>query len=155
MAIVATKTKSKKRVPAKKTGSRKPAPKSPSASRQAVGSILSAHQADIWGVGAILAGLLTAASVWAGAVGVIGEGLDDSLAIGVGLLRLIIPVGLVGLGVGLIRGGDVEENEAERLARAAVGGVLIVVALSGLLHVSRGRPGIDRSEEHTSELQSH
>jgi DNA segregation ATPase FtsK/SpoIIIE, S-DNA-T family len=144
VAIVATKTNSKKRAPAKKTGSRRPAAKkAPSASRRAVGSVLSAHQADIWGVGAILAGLLTAASVWFGAVGVIGEGLDDGLALGLGLLRAVVPIGLVGLGVGLIRGGDVEENEAERLARAAVGGVLIVVALTGLLHVVRGRPGID------------
>ncbi len=143
-AIVATKTKSKRRAPAKKTGSRRTAAKKgPSASRQAVGSVLSAHQADIWGVGAVLLGLLTAVSVWFGAAGVIGEGLDDGLALGLGLLRVVVPIGLVALGIGLIRGGDVEENEAERLARAAVGGALIVISLTGLLHVVRGRPGID------------
>ena len=54
VAIVATKTTSKKRAPAKKSGAKRPA-KGRSASRQAVGSVLSGHQADLWGVGAILA----------------------------------------------------------------------------------------------------
>ncbi|MEM7140965.1 MAG: DNA translocase FtsK 4TM domain-containing protein [Actinomycetota bacterium] len=138
---MATKTssKSKKRAPAKKS-----AAKSSSASRKAVGSVLSGHQADLWGVGAILLGLLTAASVWVGAAGVIGDGLDDALALALGLLRTVVPVGLVLLGVALIRDNDEsEDSEAERVARVAVGGVLILVALSGLLHVLRGRPGID------------
>lgn len=143
VAIVATKAKSKKRAPAKKAAARKTSTKKPSASRQAVGSVLSGHQADIWGVGAILLGLLAAASVWVGAAGVVGEALDDLLALGVGLLRVVIPIGLVGLGVALIKGDDVDDSEAERMARVAVGGVLIVVASSGLLHVLRGRPGID------------
>ncbi|MEZ5245101.1 MAG: DNA translocase FtsK 4TM domain-containing protein [Acidimicrobiales bacterium] len=139
---MATKTNSKKRAPARKPAAKRPA-KGPSASRQAVGSVLSGHQADLWGVGAILLGLLAAASVWIGAAGVVGEGFDDALALGLGLLRVIIPIGLVGLGVALIRGDDVDDSEAERLARVAVGGALIVVALAGLLHVLRGRPGID------------
>jgi S-DNA-T family DNA segregation ATPase FtsK/SpoIIIE len=132
-AIVATKAKSKKRAPAKGT----------SASRQAVNSVLSGHQADLWGVGAILLGLLAAASVWAGAAGVIGDGFDDLLALGLGLLRVVIPVGFVALGVFLIRGNDVETSEAERMARVALGGGLILVSFAGLLHVLRGRPGID------------
>ncbi|MDG2029015.1 MAG: DNA translocase FtsK 4TM domain-containing protein [Acidimicrobiales bacterium] len=140
---MATKTSSKKRAPAKKTRAKRQS-KAPSASRQAVGSVLSGHQADIWGVGAILLGLLTAASVWIGAAGVIGDGLDDVLALGLGLLRVVVPVGLILLGVVLVRGTDEEgDTEAERLARVAVGGVLIAIALAGLLHVLRGRPGID------------
>ena len=139
---MATKTNSKKRAPAKKSSAKRTA-KGPSASRKAVGSVLSGHQADLWGVGAILLGLLAAASVWAGVAGVVGEGFDDGLALGLGLLRVVIPIGLVGLGIALIRGDDVDDSEAERLARAAVGGALVVVALSGLLHVLRGRPGLD------------
>lgn len=139
---MATKTSSKKRAPAKKSSAKRSS-KGSSASRQAVGSVLSGHQADIWGVGAILVGLLAAVSVWLGAAGVVGEGFDDLLALGLGLLRVVIPIGLVGLGIALIRGDEVEASEAERMARVAVGGVLIVVALSGLLHVLRGRPGID------------
>jgi S-DNA-T family DNA segregation ATPase FtsK/SpoIIIE len=139
---VATKTNSKKRAPAKKSSAKR-TPKGPSASRQAVGTVLSGHQADLWGVGAILVGLLAAAGVWLGAAGVVGEAFDDGLALGLGLLRVVIPIGLVGLGVALIRGDELDESEAERLARVAVGGALILVALSGLLHVLRGRPGIN------------
>ncbi|NIR41440.1 MAG: DNA translocase FtsK, partial [Actinobacteria bacterium] len=43
----------------------------------------------------------------------------------------------------LIRGDDVTEDDTEPLARIAVGGIVLVVALSALLHVVRGRPGID------------
>ncbi|MEQ8840393.1 MAG: DNA translocase FtsK 4TM domain-containing protein [Acidimicrobiales bacterium] len=129
----------KKRAPAKKSR----ATKGSSASRDAVGTVLSAHQADIWGVGAILVGLLAAASVWLGAAGVVGDVLDDGLALGLGLLRVVAPLGLVGLGIVLIRGDELETSEAERMARVAVGGALTLVALAGLLHVSRGRPGFD------------
>lgn len=160
---MASSTNSKKRAPAKaaakktakKAGSsrassakKKPsrassAKKKPSSSRQAVGSVLSGHAADLVGVGAILLGLLAAVSVWIGAAGVIGSGLDDVLALGLGLLRVVIPLGLVAMGVALIRGDDLEEEEAERVARAAVGGVLILASLAGLLHVFRDRPGLD------------
>nr|NIR41439.1 hypothetical protein [Actinomycetota bacterium]NIS36460.1 hypothetical protein [Actinomycetota bacterium]NIT98712.1 hypothetical protein [Actinomycetota bacterium]NIU22346.1 hypothetical protein [Actinomycetota bacterium]NIU70969.1 hypothetical protein [Actinomycetota bacterium] len=88
---MATKTKSKKRAPAK-------AARPATASRQAVGAVLSGHQADLWGLGAILVGLLTALSVWFGAAGAIGTALDDGLAVGIGLLRVVIPLGLVAVG---------------------------------------------------------
>ncbi|MEZ5165108.1 MAG: DNA translocase FtsK 4TM domain-containing protein [Acidimicrobiales bacterium] len=143
---MATKTKSKsgsRGKAAARSSTPRRSPRSPSPSRQAVGSVLSAHHADLWGVGAVLLGLLAAASVWLGAAGIIGSTLDDGLALAFGLLRIAVPVGLVALGVALIRGDDLDQADAERLARAAVGGVLILVSLSGLLHVLRGRPGLD------------
>ena len=139
---VATRARSKK-TPAKKTGAKKAAARKPSASRQAVGSVLSAHQADLWGVGAVLAGLLSAAAVWLSTGGFIGEVIDDGLALGVGLIRAVVPLALIAVGVMLIRGSDVEEDDLERIARAAVGGTLVLVALTALLHVGRGRPGVD------------
>ena len=105
--------------------------------------MLSDHQADLWGLGAILVGLLTAVSVWVGGAGAVGDVLDDGLALAIGLLRVVVPLGLVGIGVALIRGGEVDEDDAERIARAVVGGLLLVVSLAGLLHVLRDRPGID------------
>ena len=56
---------------AKKSSAKKSA-KGPSASRQAVGSVLSGHQADIWGVGAILVGLLAMALAYAGVLAFMG-----------------------------------------------------------------------------------
>ena len=105
--------------------------------------MLSGHRTDLWGVGAVLLGLLTAAGVWVGAAGVIGDALDDGLARGIGLPRIAIPLGLVALGGTLIRGGDGDDTDAERIARGMVGGVFMLISLCGLLHVLRGRPGIN------------
>ncbi len=104
---------------------------------------MSGHSADLWGVGAIVLGLLVAASVWLGGGGVIGGAVDDVLALGFGLVRMVLPIGLIAAGVVMIRGHEGGEDAAERIARAVIGGVLLTVSTAGLLHVARGRPGID------------
>lgn len=134
---MATKARSKK-TPAKRVA-KKAAPRAGTA----INSVMANHRADVWGVGLMLLGLLAAASGWLGAAGIVGELLDDGLALGIGLARVIIPIGLVALGVLLVRGADVEDDDVERMARAAVGSILLLVATTGLLHVGRGRPGID------------
>ncbi len=116
---------------------------SSAASRDAVGSVLANHRADVWGVGAFLFGLLTAFAVWLDSAGFIGDVLDDGLALGVGLTRAIVPLALIGIGVLLVMGGDVEESDLERTARVVVGGLFSLVSVTGLLHVFRGRPGLD------------
>ena len=142
---MATRARSKT-TPAKKASARAGAKKSkqgPTASRKAVGSVLAGHQADLWGVGAILLGLLSAVAVWLGSGGFIGDVIDDGLGLGVGLLSAVVPVALIGLGIVLIKGTDAETDDLETVARAAVGGLLMLVSLTGLLHVARDRPGID------------
>ena len=138
------------KTPAKRGGnksagrSNKPAGRSnKTASRDAFGSVLADHRADVWGVGAFLFGLLSAFAVWIGGAGFIGDVFDDGLALGVGLVRAFVPVAFVGAGVALIMGGDVEESDVERTARITLGGLLTLVAATGLLHVLRGRPGVD------------
>lgn len=142
---MATQARSKKS-PAKKSpakGRARQTKKGSAPSRKAVGSVLAGHQADLWGVGAILAGLFSAVAVWLGSGGFIGDVIDDGLALGVGILRAVVPLALIALGALLIRGGETDDDDLERMARAAVGGLLVLVALTGLLHVARGRPGID------------
>lgn len=108
----------------------------------AVGGVLAGHKSDLWGLGALLLGLLSGASLWFGAAGIVGVALDDGLAAGVGLVRVVVPLGLVASGVALIRDrGD--EVKSERAAGISVGGVLLLVSLSGFFHVARGRPGLD------------
>ena len=77
------------------------------------------HRNDVWGVGAFLVGVLAAFAVWLGSAGFIGEVLDDGLALGVGLTRAIVPVALIGIGIGLVMGGkdDDTDNDLDRLAR--------------------------------------
>jgi S-DNA-T family DNA segregation ATPase FtsK/SpoIIIE len=115
------------------------------ASRDALGSVMADHRNDVWGVGAFLLGVLSAFAVWLGSAGVIGEVLDDGLALGLGLTRAIVPVALVGIGVGLVMGGkdDDTDSDLDRLARVAVGSLATLIAATGLLHVFRGRPGLD------------
>ena len=103
------------------------------------------HRADVWGVGAFLLGLLSAFAVWLGSAGFIGEVIDDGLALGVGLTRAIVPLALLGIGVALVMGGGDDDKvaDADRIARFTVGSLLTLVATPGLLHVFRGRPGLD------------
>lgn len=114
------------------------------ASRDAFGSVLADHRADVWGIGLILLGLLAGFATWLGSAGVIGEVLDDGMALALGLSRAVVPIALVAGGVLLVRGGDDEaDDDVERIARVVVGGLLLAIATTGVLHVLRGRPGID------------
>ena len=91
----------------------------------------------------LLLGVLSAFAVWLGSAGFIGEVLDDGLALGVGLTRAIVPVALIGIGIGLVMGGkdDDTDSDLDRLARVAVGSLATLIAATGLLHVFRvGRP---------------
>ena len=88
--------------------------------------------------------MLSAFAVWLGSAGFIGEVLDDGLALGVGLTRAIVPVALVGIGIGLVMGGKDDDTDSD-LDRppVAVGSLATLIAATGLLHVFRGRPGLD------------
>ncbi len=162
--------------PAKAAGSAKtgpgerrrpPARRSPkrTSRSQAVGSVLGRHARDIWGLGAVVAGLLVAGSVWVAAMGPVGEAIDKSLAWSLGLIRWLAPVVLVWIGVTLVRdggrssradadaaaeeaekaGGD--EDGSERWVRALLGSGLMLLAFMGIAHVVRGRPGLGAGVE--------
>lgn len=150
--------------PARRGPARKPKSK-------AVGSVLGRHAHDIWGLAAVVAGLLVAGSVWASAMGPVGEAIDKTLAWSLGLIRWLVPVVFVGIGVMLVRDGGrsgragaastpapVEEAEApeeaggdedgtERWVRALMGSGLLLVAFMGIAHVVRGRPGLSAGVE--------
>ncbi len=142
----------------------KQAKKGPTRGSAAVGSVVRRHRRDIWGLAAIVAGLIVAGSVWFAAAGPVGEQVDRALAAGFGLVRSALPVGLVVVGVAALwgghrsgrsgraaggdGGGDDTEVSAPPVggpdsgARMLVGGVLLLVSSTGLLHVGRGRPGL-------------
>ena len=128
-----------------------------------LGPVWTRHRRDLLGLVAILGGLLSAASLWFGAAGALGTGFNSALAVSVGLLRFVMPLALVGLGVALLRqtnpvsannnmGTDQDSGTQQRVdargelpARVTVGGVLLLISLDGLLHVFRGRPGLDNT----------
>ena len=135
----------------------------------AVGSVIRRHRRDIWGLAAIVAGLLVAGSVWFSAAGPVGTQVDRILAAGFGLVRMALPLGLAAMGAAALWGGrrggvavhgadagvkaegDAKDNqeasptqvaEADSTARMVLGGVLLLVSSTGLLHLARGRPGL-------------
>ena len=131
----------------------------------AVGSVVRRHRQDIWGLAAIVAALLVAGSVWFSAAGPVGEQVDRILAAGFGLVRMALPVGLAALGAAALRGGrrsdpaaraadGDDDAEVEQVAapskvegsdpavRMVLGGVMLLVSSTGLLHLGRGRPGL-------------
>lgn len=64
----------------------------------------------------------------------------------IGLVRAWIPVGMIGFGIVLVRGkvdDPTPEGDHQLTTRFAVGAVLTAVAVSGLLHVFRGRPSLE------------
>ena len=132
----------------------------------AVGSVVNRHRRDIWSLAAIVAGLMVAGSVWFSAAGPVGEQVDRVLGAGFGLVSAALPVGLSALGVASLcggrrrgaadRGGDGDDDSAgddpaadigqfegsDSATRLMLGGALLLVSSTGLLHVSRGRPGL-------------
>ena len=131
----------------------------------AVGSVVNRHRRDICSLAVILAGLLAAGSVWFSAAGPVGEQVDRVLGAGFGLVSAALPVGLSALGVASLcggrrwsaadRGGDGDDSAGDDSAadigqfegsdsatRLVLGGALLLVSSTGLLHVSRGRPGL-------------
>ena len=112
-----------------------------------------------------MAGLLVAGSVWFSAAGPVGEGVDRALAACFGLVRMALPVGLAAMGAAALWGGrrgdpaarsadadgsaeggraaDTAQIEgSDSATRMVLGGVLLLVSSTGLLHLARGRPGL-------------
>ncbi len=112
-----------------------------------------------------MAGLLVAGSVWFSAAGPVGEQVDRALAAAFGLVRMALPVGLAAMGVAALWGGrrggaadragdgdDRTEGEtgirsspvdaSDSAARMVLGGLLLLVSSTGLLHLAKGRPGL-------------
>ena len=147
------------------SGGSKPDKRNSGRGSAAVGSVVRRHRRDIWGLAAIVAGLLVAGSVWFSAAGPVGEQVDRALAVGFGLVRSALPVGLAAMGAASLWGGrrsdardpashgsdgteggpGVDALPVERSdsgARMVLGGVLLLVSSTGLLHLTTGRPGL-------------
>jgi S-DNA-T family DNA segregation ATPase FtsK/SpoIIIE len=106
-----------------------------------VRSAFSGHGHDVWGVALLALGLLTGLGVYADLAGPLGAGLADASGALVGGLRIFAPLALVAGGVVLLRGPrHDEETGSSHTARVVVGVALVVVAVAGLLHLTRGRP---------------
>ena len=144
---MATKQQSRSR-PANRPRS-KPASSKPAPSRLGSGAAvaLEGHGSDAWGVALIAAGLVAALGIYAGIAGPLGRAIDTAVGGGVGLLKVVVPFGLIAAGVALLRDGPVPDEETAAPdghgAALAVGSILTIVAATGLLHLGRGEPAFE------------
>ncbi|MYH71796.1 MAG: hypothetical protein F4153_04360, partial [Acidimicrobiia bacterium] len=114
-------------------------------------------------MGFILAGLVAACSLWADVAGVFGSGLRVAIGALIGTARAAVPIALVAIGVVLLRGPRPEEELQESApggfdnnpytdqaradlvlaVRLSIGTVLTLLSVTGLLHITLNRPGIE------------
>jgi len=94
---------------------------------------------EMLGLGLVLGGLLAGLSIYLEQAGPVGDVVDGAAGWTIGIIKLILPVLMVVTGLAMFR----ERSEfGEITKRLPVGLLLGLVGVSGLLHLSRGRPGI-------------
>lgn len=132
----------------KKPSARKPAAKSSgrSSARGSSESVVSTavkqafdgHGHDVWGVVCILVGIVMALGLYADLAGPVGRALAQGAGACVGLAAYIVPPGLILIGALLMRGPS--SDDAARSVRPVVGSVLLLISVTGLLHLAGRRP---------------
>ena len=113
------------------------------------------HGHDVWGLLAIVTGVVAGLGIYANVAGPVGRGLAQGIGVGVGLASWLAPPALVGFGVLLVRGprtasdpepgssansGEPAPTDSASVVRLVVGAALLLVAVCGLLHLLKGRP---------------
>ncbi|HJM37299.1 MAG TPA: DNA translocase FtsK 4TM domain-containing protein, partial [Acidimicrobiales bacterium] len=94
---------------------------------------------EMLGLGLVLGGLLAGLSIYLEQAGPVGDVVDGAAGWTIGIIKLVLPVLMVITGLAMFR----ERSEfGEITKRLPVGLFLGLVGVSGLLHLSRGRPGI-------------
>ena len=94
---------------------------------------------EMLGLGLVLGGLLAGLSIYLEKAGPVGDVVDGAAGWTIGIIKLVLPVLMVVTGLAMFR----ERSEfGEITKRLPVGLFLGLVGVSGLLHLSRGRPGI-------------
>ena len=94
---------------------------------------------EMLGLGLVLGGLLAGLSIYLEQAGPVGDVVDGAAGWTIGIIKLVLPVLMVVTGLAMFR----ERSEfGEITKRLPVGLFLGLVGVSGLLHLSRGRPGI-------------
>ncbi|MGI8663929.1 MAG: DNA translocase FtsK [Acidimicrobiales bacterium] len=127
----------------------RPRPK-PAASQGRAGAAaagaLDGHGTDAWGLALVALGLVAGLGTYLDLAGPLGRVLDAGAGGAVGLVKIVVPAGLVAAGVALLRDGRAEHDDSAEQpspghgAALAVGSALSLVAVTGLLHIGRGNP---------------
>jgi S-DNA-T family DNA segregation ATPase FtsK/SpoIIIE len=142
--VAATRSSQKKKPPAKRRSPAKPAPKAPARVGGTVGAALDGRSADVVGLALIGIGIIAGAGLYADVAGPVGQLLASASSGFAGLAGVLVPPVLVLAGVACMRDNDPETGQGMfGRAHLVVGGVLLALAVTGLLHVLRGQPTFD------------
>jgi DNA segregation ATPase FtsK/SpoIIIE, S-DNA-T family len=95
-----------------------------------------AHRRDGEGLAVLALGLISAIAVWFAAAGPLGEAITGLFRLLVGDLALVLPPLLIAWSVHLLR----QQPHPERRGRLLVGGLAILLAVTGMLHLGAGSP---------------
>jgi len=94
---------------------------------------------EMLGLGLVLGGLLAGLSIYLDKAGIVGRMIDSASGWTVGITKIALPVVMVVTGLAMFR----ERSEfGEITKRLPVGTVLGLSSVTGLLHMTRGRPGL-------------
>jgi len=138
--VAATRSSSKKKAPARRRTTKTP----PARARTAPSSALDGRSGDVLGLALIGIGAVAAAGLYADVAGPVGRLLAGASSGLAGLAGVLVPPVLVLLGIGCLRGNDPVTGEGLfGRAHLVVGGTLLTLATTGLLHVLRGQPALD------------
>ena len=141
VTVAATRSSQKKKAPAKRRRTRKPAPKRVTGT---VGAALDGRSGDVLGLGLIGVGIVAGAGLYADVAGPVGRLLAAASSGLAGLAGVLVPPVLVLLGVACLRDNDPDTGEGTfGRAHLVVGGTLLALSTTGLLHVGRGQPSFD------------
>ncbi|HEX6236692.1 MAG TPA: DNA translocase FtsK [Acidimicrobiales bacterium] len=116
-----------------------------------IGRVLADNADDVAGLLLVAVGVIVGLGIYAGAGGPAGRRLADVSELGIGWLRLGLPVGLLALGGALIwrrepgQADDARDGAAAG-AHVAVGTTLALAAAAGLLHVAADNPPLSGAE---------
>ncbi len=95
---------------------------------------------ELVGIALCVTGAIFGLSIYLEAAGPLGEVIASSTGWLLGLVRFLLPVAMVAGGLTLIRS---EEGDEEPTVTMAVGAVLGLVAVVGILHMAGGQPTFD------------
>ncbi len=153
-------TATKKRAPAKRRAPkarRRPTttrrgPARPSAAvraREAIGRQLGSHTADVVGILLMAFGALTALALATNLVGPIGRALASGITFFLGGGAFLVPVACFGAAVLVLAPRRIDDEEAPAPAplRIGLGIALLVIGITGLLHLTGSSPAIDAASD--------
>jgi S-DNA-T family DNA segregation ATPase FtsK/SpoIIIE len=131
---VATKQSSRPRSTTKKPAARRSGAAAASSRPPVLRTAFDGHVLDAWGLVVLTLGLVAALGIYLDVAGPAGTAIDRAAGAAVGLVRYLVPPGLVLAGFALVR-HQVDDDTAAAAGRVVVGSTFLLLGVTGLLHV--------------------